>query len=242
MGTSAIVTQQSASRTASEYRVLRAAGAIYVLAWVVGLLIAPSAPSQTAPDAKVQAFFVHHHSVTLIQALLVHGVAGVAFAAFVVALAGSLVVARSGSARSLLLVAGLAAAALSLLQVGLEIAINRHVATSGDASTTASLFHAVDVIDTVKLVLLGLAIFGATRAAEQVNAMRGWLRWLGYALLPILVIGGLAFVIDSAGLSAVLDLSLLLLLLWVGAVAIRAPRLAERSAASAGPMTAQAGV
>ena len=123
--------------------------------------------------------------------MLVHGVAGLAFAAFVLALAGSVLVPRSGSARSLLLGAGLAAAAVSLVQVGLEVAINRHVTINSSASTTASLFHAVNVADTGKLVLLRLAIAAATLAMEESGAVHGWVRGLGYALLPILVIGGL---------------------------------------------------
>lgn len=196
----------------------------------MGLVVAPSAPSQTDPAAKVQAFFLHHPTATLLQAVLVHGVAGVAFAVFVVALARSVLVPRSGFARSVLLCAGLTAAAVSLVQVGLEVAINRHVSANSSASTTGSLFHAVNIADTVKLILLGVAIAAATRAMEQTGAVRGWLRGLGYALLPILVIGGLAFVIHSAALSAVLDLSLLLLLLWVGAVSVRAPRLGEAAA------------
>jgi glucan phosphoethanolaminetransferase (alkaline phosphatase superfamily) len=225
MTTVRIENSASSSRTSADYLALRSVGAVYVMAWVVGLLVAPSAPSQTAPDIKVQAFFQQHHTATLIQAVLVHGVAGVAFAAFVVALAGSRLVPRSGSARALLLVAGLAAAAVSLAQVGLEVAINRHVAGSGSASTTASLFHAVNIADTVKLVLLGVAIAAATRAMQEAGAVRGWVQGLGYALLPILVIGGLAFVVHSDVLSGVLDLSLLLLLLWVGAISVLAPRL-----------------
>ena len=43
---------------------------------------------------------------------------------------------------------------------------------------------------------------------EDTGAIKRWMRRLGYALLPILVIGGLAFVVHAA-LSAVLDLSLL---------------------------------
>ena len=47
-----------------------------------------------------------------------------------------------------------------------------------------------------------------------------WIQRLGYALLPILIVGGLAFVVDSGALNAVLDLSLVLLLLWVAVVGI----------------------
>lgn len=228
MSTITVETGASSRRTSGEYWALRSAGAVYVVAWVVGLLVAPSAPSQTDPAAKVQAFFASHHSATLIQALLVHCVAGVAFAVFVVALARSRLVSRSGPARSLLLITGLAAAAVSLIQVGLEVAINRDVAGSGSAATTASLFHTVNIADTVKLVLLGVAVAAATRAMEDTGAIKKWMRRLGYALLPILVIGGLAFVVHSGALSAILDLSLLLLLVWVGTISVRAPRLDER--------------
>ncbi|HZE16274.1 MAG TPA: hypothetical protein VE197_11500, partial [Mycobacterium sp.] len=210
MSTVGIENRASSSRVAGEYLGLRFAGATYVLAWVVGLLVAPSAPSQTDPDLKVQAFFLHHPTATLSQALLVHGIAGVAFAVFVVALARSPLIPRSGAARSMILAAGLAAATLSLVQVSLEVGINRHVAAGGSPSTTASLFHAVNIADTVKLALLGLAIAGATRAMQENGTGGGWLRWLGYALLPVLVMGGLAFAIHSGALSGVLDLSLLL--------------------------------
>ncbi|MGZ6639527.1 MAG: hypothetical protein ACXVII_42695 [Solirubrobacteraceae bacterium] len=121
---------------------------------------------------------------------------------------------------------------MSLIQVGLEVAIDRHVAGSGSASTTASLFHAVNIADTLKLVLLGVAVAAATRAMEDTGVITKWMRRLGYALLPVLVIGGLAFVVHSSALSAILDLSLLLLLLWVGAISVRAPRLDERVSVS----------
>ncbi len=215
----------SATTTSREAKLLRTAGFTYVGAWIVGLLVAPSAPNPTASDAKVQAFFVAHHSATLIQALLVHGLAGLALAVFVVVLARLLP--TPSSIRSLFLAAGLGAVLVSLVQVGLEIALNRHVAGSGGASTIVSLFHAVNIADTVKLVLLGIAIASATRLAVEAGVLARWLRWLGYALLPILIIGGLAFVVHSGALTAVLDVSLVLLLLWVAAVSIvvaREPR------------------
>jgi len=99
----------------------------------------------------------------------------------------------------------------------MEIALNR--AADGDqVPASAALFHAVNVADTVKLVLLAVAIAAATRLASAARALPGWVRGLGYALAPVLVIGGAAFVVDSDALSAVLAASLVLLLLWVGAV------------------------
>jgi hypothetical protein len=151
----------------------------------------------------------------------VHGTAGLALAVFVVSLARCLPADSRAASRRALVVAGIAAAIVSLVQLGLEIGLNRHVAARGAAGTTARLFHAVNVADTIKLILLAVAVAAATRLGTRLPA---WLRALGVALAPILVLGGLAFVIDSGALSAVLVLSLLLLLVWVASIAVLVPR------------------
>jgi hypothetical protein len=197
-------------------RALAGAGVVYVAAWLIGLAAAPSAPSQDAADATIHAFYADNGSAALLQATLVHGIAGVALAVFIVALVRRLALVSSKH-RTLVLVAGLAAAAVSLIQYAMEIGLNR-AADGGEVSTSATLFHAVNIADTVKLVLLAVAIAAATRLAADAHALPRWLRGLGYALAPVLVIGGAAFVITSDALSAVLAASLLLLLLWVGAV------------------------
>jgi hypothetical protein len=209
-----------AVRHADGRRALAIAGFAYVAAWVVGLFVAPSAPDPDAADATINAFYADHQSATLFQAGLVHCVAGLALASFVVALARRVATGRGDGNRTVFLAAGLAAAAVSLIQFGMEVALNRHVAGDGSASTTASLSHAVNIADTVKLVLLGVTIFAATRLLAGVRAVPRWLEVLGYALLPILVIGGVAFVVNSGALSAVLTASLLLLLVWVAAVTV----------------------
>lgn len=97
-------------------------------------------------------------------------------------------------------------------------------AGNGSVSTTAMLFHAVNIADTVKLILLGVAVFAATRLLAGRRSLPRWLQILGYALLPVLVIGGAAFAVNSGALNAVLTASLLLLLLWVAAVTLAATR------------------
>jgi hypothetical protein len=154
----------------------------------------------------------------------VHLIAGLALAAFVVCLARQLAPARGASNRTILLMAGLAAAVVSLIQFGLEVALNRHAADGGDASTTATLFHAVNIADTIKLALIAVAVFAATRVALPARRLPRWLEVLGYVLAPILVLGAAAFVVSSGALSAVLALSLLLLLVWVAAVTVALTR------------------
>ena len=198
-------------------RALASAGAVYVAAWLIGLAIAPSAPSSDAADASIQTFYADNGSAALLQATLVHGIAGVALAVFVVTLARRLA-AATGERTVLVLAAGLAAAAVSLIQYAMEIGLNR-VAAAGHVSASGTLFDAVNIADTVKLVLLAVAIAAATRLAAGARALPRWVEVLGYALAPILVIGGAAFIVRSDALSAVLGVSLFLLLLWVAAVA-----------------------
>ncbi len=198
----------SATTSARAQTAIAAAGAVYVLAWIAGLLMAPAAPDPTASDGVVNSFFAENQAATLLQALTVHGVAGIALAVLVLSLARCLAGDRDDGTRIVFLVTGLGAAAVSLAQLAIEIALNRHVAGSGSAGTTASLFHAVNVADTVKLALLGIAIAAATRLAARAAALPRWLRTLGY----VLIIGGLASIVDSDALTGLLTASLFLLL------------------------------
>src|SRR3954447_8933329 len=201
----------------STRRALATAGTVYVAAWLIGLGTTPAAPQSDAADATIQAFYADHGPATMLQATLVHGIAGVALAVFVACLVRRLAAGRADRTRAVLLGAGLGAAGVSLVRYAMEIALNR-VSAGGRVSASASLFHAVNTADTVKLVLLGIAIAAASRLAADAGVLPRWVRALGYALLPILVVGGAAFVLTSAALDAVLAASLLLLLVWVGAV------------------------
>ena len=227
------MTSVDSSAAVSTRLALAAAGGVYVAAWLLGLATAPSAPSLDASNATIQAFYADHGSVTLAQAALVHGIAGVALAVFVVALARRLTPDATNPNRRLFVAAGLCAAAVSLLQFALEIALNR-AADAGEVSTSAALFDAVNIADAVKLVLLAVSIAAVSRLGAKTHTLPRWLRALGYTLAPILVIGGAAFVVTSDALSAILAVSLLLLLLWVAAVSITT----TRAATAARPRTA----
>ena len=56
-----------------------------------------------------------------------------------------------------------------------------------------------------------------TWAATRSGALPGWIRVLGHLLAPLLVVGGLAFVIDNSALYLVLVVSLFVLLAWAAA-------------------------
>lgn len=102
----------------------------------------------------------------------------------------------------------------------LAVATWTHVGGHGSASGTRGLFNAINKADTVKLILLAVFIAAATIAARRLQAFPRWVLWEGIIAVPVLVIGGLAFVIDAAALDLFLALSLVLVVVWAAAASI----------------------
>ena len=88
-------------------------------------------------------------------------------------------------------------------------------AGSQPVATSAGLFDALNLADTIKLVLLAAFAASVTTAATRAGMTGRWTRWLTLALVAALPIGGIAFIVDSTALTAVLYASLPLLLVWV---------------------------
>jgi hypothetical protein len=163
-----MTTQPTSGQGTKPTRTLALAGIVYVLAWLIGLVTAPTAPAAPAAASEVNDYFVAHRSAALLQALLVHGLAGIALAAFAVALWGYLTTRAAPPAPARLVLGfGLPAAALSLLQFAIEVGIFVHVGGHGSAEGTRTLFDAVNKADTVKLILLAAFIATATVAARR---------------------------------------------------------------------------
>ncbi|WP_374970597.1 hypothetical protein [Terrabacter sp. BE26] len=197
-------------------RALPVLGVVYVLAWLVGLLVAPATPG-TVDAGAVHAFFTAHAGGFVLQALLVHGVAGLALAGLTVGIAAAVRPVRTGR---WVTGTGLAAAGISLLQVGLGLAA-AHDVTHTPADTTTAWLQAVNVADIAKLGLLAALVAATTRVVDRTGRLPRWLTLLGWALVPLLAFGGLAFPLPSPVLTAVLTVSLPALLVWVGATAWR---------------------
>lgn len=197
--------------------VVLASAVAYVVAWAAGLLVSPRSPGNDATAQAVQDFYAAHAGAARGQSLLVHGLAGLALA--VLALALPRVV---GAARGLTVAVagcGVAAAAVSLAQAGLGLALTNDVLGT-DAETSRALFRAINLTDSVKLLLLGAFVGCASEAMRRGGPARTWLCAVGYLLALLLPVAGAAFLVDSAVLDGALVVSLLLLLGWVAAVAV----------------------
>lgn len=196
------------------------AGIVYVLAWLIGLFLAPSAPDPFGSAGTINAYFSAHRPAAMIQSVFIHGLAGVALLGLAAALWSYLAAGHTAVPRRVMLAAGVLAAVVSFLQVGFMIGIYVHVGQHGGAEGTRTLFNAINKADTIKLILLAVFVGAASWAASRNGALARWVAWLGAVTVVFLVAGGLAFLVKSGVLNLALDVSLPLLLLWAAAASI----------------------
>jgi hypothetical protein len=176
----------------------------YVVTWVVGLVI--GAPELT-PDQDGTVVLAAYAAApgALLQAALVHGLAGL--------LIGGLAVlyARRGAAlsrrrRILTLVAGVLAALLSWAQLAGEVAL-----VAGEPSPDAAwqLWAAVAVIDGAKMLALAALVVATLPLLRALPV-----RILGVVTAISLVVSGVGYLSLQAGLMSTAYVSLPLLLVW----------------------------
>jgi hypothetical protein len=159
------------------------AGIVYVLAWLIGLFLAPSAPDPFGSAGTINAYFSAHRPAAMIQSVLVRGLAGVALFGLAAALWSYLAAGHTAVPRRVMLAAGALAAVVSFLQVGFMIGIYVHVGQQGSAEGTRTLFNAINKADTIKLILL--AVFAAPRPGPHPATARCPAGWRGSARSPL---------------------------------------------------------
>lgn len=196
------------------------AAGTYLAAWLVGVVVAPASPGAFAPVAEVHAFFARHHTAALLQSVLVHGLAGLALAGWVTAAAHRIAADDDQQVR-IGKIAGLAAASLSLAQLGLQLRLAQQAST-GNAPGTNWAFDTLNRVDSIKLLVLAVMVatftLVALRTRTRTRRAGAVLGALGMLLAVLLPVSGAAFLLDSAFLTALLYVSLPLLLAWVAAV------------------------
>lgn len=210
------------SETADRGRMIGLAGLVFVAAWVVGLLVAPSSPAATDPASSISSYYLAHRRAAMLQTFLVDGVAGAALLVFAAALKGSLRKFQGASLAlsDVVLGAGVAAASVSFLQAAVGEVLANRVAGTRDAVAVGTLFDVVNEADAFKLVALAVMIGAVAVLAFEARALPRWLGWASAVLSPALAVGGLGFVINNAGLTDALFVLLPLLLVWVAVVSI----------------------
>ncbi len=190
------------------------AGLTYVGAWVVGLTAFGVGPASNASDTEIARYFADHRAVSTVQSLLIHGVAAVALLGVLAA------VQRVGRSTRMAYRAGLTAIGLSLVQCVLDV--YRSVVSTG--STTATLVHTIDRIDGFKMFALAVMIAASVSVFRSTGLIGRKITITGKVAVPALVVSGIAYATATTALLVSAELSLVLLLVWVGYTGVAAGR------------------
>jgi hypothetical protein len=190
------------------------AGIGYTAAWVVGLVVWPSNLDVSASNAEVVATYNAHRGAAMTQYLLVEGLAAIALTVVVISLGRE---ARARGAETLAratVVAGVAAAAISLLQCAVGLVLAGFLAPDGETRWAGRVFDLINRWDGVKMVAL------AAMAAAGVGLSRRAVlpRWLGYvavSLVAALLVSGAGYLLLSETPAQAVLVAGPLLLVWV---------------------------
>ena len=205
-------------RLRSGARAVLAAGITHPLAWLVGLVVWPTNLDVRASDATVLSTYAGSAAPAAVQASLVHGVAGIALAVVTIGLARTARVASAGRTARLILGAGLAAAATSLIQWALDLRLALAVAPSGDAGSAGAVLTGIDRLDGVKMLLLAGSALGGLLLGRWTAAR--WLTAVSAALALTIAISGIGYLVLIPPLASLAFVSGPLLLIWVPTVAV----------------------
>jgi hypothetical protein len=205
-------------------------GFVYVLVWVVGLMLPTGTLSPSMPNAEIQQVLLAHQQARLLQVYLIDGVAGIALLLFAVAASSMFSSAEDEHSARVVLSAGIAAGAISLVQAGVQqTLVNSDLLASAEPPFRA-LLALVNQIDTYKLMALALLSASTSILGLRARLLPAWVNGLGIVLAIALLLGGLSFAAANALLTAILFASLPMLLVWVGAVsAVMARRSSQGS-------------
>lgn len=184
------------------------AAAVYIGAWAIGLVAFASAPALDAPVAAVAEFYETHGVSSVLQAALVHLVAGLALLVVVSAM-------RNCGGTRVAVRAGLVAVGLSLTQFGLEVLRGLGAGAFGP-ETIDGLFEAVNRLDGAKMLALAVLVGASVAPLRSAGLFGKPTAALGWATTIALVASGVGYLLLDPALGSAAYLSLPLLLAWVG--------------------------
>jgi hypothetical protein len=201
------------------------AGAVYVAAWIVGLTVWTSSPGPGATARQVVHDFGAHVVLGAAQFVLVEGLAAIALAYVLIALARRSAEEGAGRAAVLLATIGLAACAISVSQCVLGVVLATALASRAHLGGAGAVFNVINRLDGAKMLLLAATIAAAAPARKALRPPR-WMAGLDVSAVLALVLSGIGYVTHSGGLSDGAAVSLPLLLTWVATSAVLMARAA----------------
>lgn len=204
-----------------------AAGLAYTASWLVGLTVSPSSTNVRSTGAEVVAGYAGHQAAGVTQYLLTEGTASLALAVVAVAVGRAGLRAGAGRAARLTMGAGLAAAAIALVQCALGLYLIMSAVPADHIGVAAAISETVSRLDGVKMFVLATMAGAGTVLARQTGVMPRWLRWTGMALVVAIIASGIGYALLNNTFALAAWLSLPLLLVWVTGAGIALGRRAR---------------
>jgi len=172
----------------------------------------------SASGAEVVSTYSSHRVVGAAQFVLVEGVAAIALAAVVVALARAIGDAALDRSRAVL-VTGLTASLISIAQSVLGVVLATWLSSPAHVDAAANVFDAINRLDGVKMFVLAALIATAALARRELGTP-GWLRGVSLVAILALLVSGVGYLILVDLLAGAAFVSLPLLLVWVSAIGL----------------------
>jgi len=169
-------------------------------------------------NAEIQQILLANQLARMIQVYLIDGIAGISIFLFAVAASSLFQSTDEKNRAGVVLGAGIAAGAISLVQAGVQQNLVNTDLLASTETPFRSLLVLVNQIDTFKLMALALLSISTSMLGLRTRLLPAWVNWLGIVLAIALLLGGLSFALANAMLTAILFASLPMLLVWVGAV------------------------
>jgi hypothetical protein len=226
MSTRTTDARSARGRNRALLRVPVLAGVGYAVAWVASQSFGAPSPSIAASGTQLVTSFAGHGGPNMAMFVLAEGVAAVFLAVIAIVVTrpalrqGSVRLAGARTAAKLAAGFGLAAAAVSWVELGLGTWLIFTLVPEGRSGTAGATWHALNRVDGAKMFVLAVMAAALSVLAMTTPSLPRWLAPLGFLLAAALVVSGLGYVLLAPGLGTSVWVSGILLVVFVASVGV----------------------
>lgn len=196
------------------------AGIAFIAAWVTGLLVWPSNLDVAASGARVVSVYAGHQGAAVAQYVLVEGLAAVALGVVVIALGRAARRRGAGRLGGAVVLAGVGAVAVSLVECALGLLLAGVVVPDGESARAGTLFDLINRLDGLKMLALAAVALAGVGVARRAGVLPRWLGCVAALLAVALIASGVGYLLLNTTVSQGAAVSLGLLLVWVAGTGV----------------------
>lgn len=200
-------------------------GIAYSLSWLVGLFVFSSTTEVRSSGAQIVRSYTGHQDALALQYLLTEGLPAVFLAVVTWSLARA-ICERETMSRGLILVGGLGAATVSLIQLALGIWLAGGIVSDQNEGTAGTIFRLINRLDGIKMLLIAVLALVAARAIRgRYVALPTWLIYAAASLAVTITLSAIGYLTldNTFALAAWVSLPCLLVFITGTGIALSRP-------------------